>query len=95
MNLEDYTQYDAMGLAQLVQQKQVSARELADLAAQAITKVNPHINAVIETYSDRIEDLDENSLHDGPFKGVPYLIKDVTGHLKGRKIEFGSRLCEA
>ena len=94
MNLEDYTQYDAMGLAQLVQQKQVSARELADLAAQAIAKVNPHINAVIETYSDRIEDLDENSLHDGPFKGVPYLIKDVTGHLKGRKIEFGSRLCE-
>ena len=30
---------------------------------------------------------------DGPFRGVPFLIKDVFGHEKGRKIEFGSRLC--
>src|SRR6185295_5584370 len=28
------------------------------------------------------------------FRGVPFLIKDVFGHEQGRKIEFGSRLCE-
>ena len=52
------------------------------------------MNAVVELYADRIEGLDETSLGDGPFRGVPFLIKDVFGHEKGRKIEFGSRLCE-
>jgi amidase len=49
---------------------------------------------VVELYPDRIDNLDEASLGDGPFRGVPFLIKDVFGHEKGRKIEFGSRLCE-
>ena len=48
----------------------------------------------MELYGDRIDALDEASLGDGPFRGVPFLIKDVFGHEKGRKIEFGSRLCE-
>lgn len=43
--------------------------------------------------ADRIEGLEEASLGQGPFRGVPFLMKDVFGHEKGRKIEFGSRLC--
>ena len=49
---------------------------------------------MVETYPDRIEGLDEKTLGNGPFRGVPFLIKDVFGHEKGRKIEFGSRLCK-
>jgi amidase len=48
---------------------------------------------VVETYPDRIEMLDTRTLGNGPFRGVPFLIKDVFGHEKGRKIELGSRLC--
>src|SRR5262249_5995142 len=40
-----------------------------------------------------IERLDERTLGSGPFRGVPFLIKDVFGHEAGRKVEFGSRLC--
>ena len=94
MNLADYAAYDAMGLAELVSTKQVTPKELAETAARAIEAVNPAINAVVETYPDRIEALDEKTLGDGPFRGVPFLIKDVFGHEAGRKIEFGSRLCE-
>ena len=94
MNLAEYASYDALGLAELVAKKQVSPKELALTAAKAIAAVNPAINAVVETYPDRIEGLDEKSLGSGPFRGVPFLIKDVFGHEKGRKIEFGSRLCE-
>lgn len=93
MNLAEYSKHDASGLADLVAKNEVTPRELALLAAQAIEKTNPKINAVVETYPDRIEDLDESSLGSGPFRGVPFLIKDVFGHEKGRKIEFGSRLC--
>lgn len=93
MRLDEYAQYDGLGLAELVAKKAVRPKELAELALAAITRVNPVVNAVVETYADRIEGLDENSLGHGPFRGVPFLIKDVFGHEKGRTIEFGSRLC--
>ena len=93
MKLAEYASYDALGLAALVASKQVSPTELAATAAAAIGAINPALNAVVETYPDRIETLDERSLGNGPFRGVPFLIKDVFGHEAGRKIEFGSRLC--
>jgi amidase len=94
MNLAEYAHYDGLGLAELVAKKQVSPKELAQTALAAIEVANPVVNAVCETYPDRIDGLDEAALGSGPFRGVPFLIKDVFGHEKGRKIEFGSRLCK-
>ncbi len=93
MKLSEYARYDALGLARLVADRQVTPTELAHTAAQAIAAVNPAVNAVVETYADRIDGLDERTLGSGPFRGVPFLMKDVFGHEAGRKIEFGSRLC--
>src|SRR5262245_16321086 len=93
MTPTEYARYDALVLAELVAKKQVTPKELALTAAKAIDAANPTINAVVETYPDRIDGLDERSLGSGPFRGVPFLIKDVFGHEKGRKVEFGSRLC--
>jgi amidase len=93
MNLSEYSAFDGLGLAGLVARGEVSPRELAWTAAEAVDKVNPILGAVVETYPDRIAGLDEAMLGDGPFRGVPFLIKDVFGHEKGREIEFGSRLC--
>ena len=93
MNLAEYAKYDALGLAELVAKKQVSPKELTETAVRAIEVANPVIKAVVELYPDRIEGFDEKALGSGPFRGVPFLIKDVFGHEKGRKIEFGSRLC--
>lgn len=94
MKLTEYASYDALGLAQLVAKKEVSPSELALMARSAIDAIDGEVNAVIETYEDRIEGLDESTLGDGPFRGVPFLIKDTGEHGVGRKIEFGSRLCE-
>ncbi len=94
MKLAEYAAYDATGLADLVAKGEVSPKELARTALAAIGAVNGDLNAVVEIYDDRIDDLDEGALGGGPYRGVPFLIKDVFGHLKGRRIEFGSRLCE-
>ena len=94
MNLAEYARYDGLGLADLVAKKQVTPRELALTAVAAIEKANPTLQSVVEIYADRTERLDEAALGPGPFRGVPFLIKDVFGHEKGRKIEFGSRLCK-
>src|SRR5947207_4337298 len=93
MNLNEYAKYDALGLAELVSRRHVSPKELAETAVRAIEAINPAINAIVETYPDRIESLDEKTLGAGPFRGVPFLMKDVFGHEAGRRIEFGSRLC--
>jgi len=94
LTLAEYAAQDATGLAELVRSKQVAPKELATTALSAIDKINGDLNAVVETYGDRIEGLDETSLGDGPFRGVPFLMKDVFGHEGGRKIELGSRLCQ-
>jgi amidase len=93
MTLDEYARYDALGLAALVKTNAISPRELAQVALRAADALNPAINAVVETYPDRVDDLDERSLGDGPFRGVPFLMKDVFGHEAGRRMEFGSRLC--
>jgi amidase len=90
---DEYAAHDALGLAELVAKGEVTPTELARTAFEAISVLNPAVNAVVETYPDRIESFDERALGEGPFRGVPFLIKDVFGHEAGRKIEFGSRLC--
>lgn len=94
MRLAEYAAHDALGLAALVASEQVSPRELARTALRAIEALDGELKAVVETYPDRIDGLDDATLGPGPFRGVPFLMKDVFGHEKGRKIEFGSRLCQ-
>src|SRR5258708_33031836 len=92
MKLEEYAEYDALGLARLVERREVSPRDLAETALKAIEAVNPKLHAVVEIYPDRIGALDSKTLGRGPFRGVPFLIKDVGPHLKGRKTQVCSRL---
>ncbi len=94
MKVSEYASYDGVGLGKLVDKKEVSPKEVAKAAAQAIALAKPKVGAVVETYPDRIEKLNEKTIGDGPFKGVPFLMKDVFGHEKGRLMEFGSQLCK-
>jgi amidase len=94
VKLSEYAALDGLGLAELIAKKQVSPKEVAQTAAKAIAAINGEVNAVVETYPDRIDTLDETSLGQGPFRGVPILMKDVFGHEKGRLCESASRLCK-
>ena len=92
MNLAEYSSFDGVALADLVRKKKVSPRELAHLFVEAVEKVNPKINAVIEVYFDRIERLGNHAISEGPFAGVPFLMKDIGAGESGRHQESGSRL---
>ncbi|MFM9843237.1 MAG: amidase [Dongiaceae bacterium] len=93
MNPTEYASYDALGLADLIARKKVSIPEVTAAALAAHDAVNPTLNAVIELYRDRLE-RPEEGLGNGPFRGVPFLTKDVSLHFAGRKFEYGSRLCQ-
>jgi amidase len=92
MNLEEYSSCDGVALAELVKKREVSPKELAGLFVEAVEKVNPRINAVIEVFQDRVEKLDERVIPAGPFAGVPFLMKDIGAGEGGRLQESGSRL---
>ena len=92
MNLAEYSKCDGVALADLVRKGDVGPKELAHLFAEAVEKVNPKINAVIEVYFDRIEALNDHLIPHGPFEGVPFLMKDIGAGERGRHQESGSRL---
>jgi amidase len=92
MNLEEYARFDGLGLAELVRTRQVKARELAELALAGIARVNPRLNCVIQAFPERAAKLDEARLPDGPYRGVPFLIKDLFLYETGVLSEGGSEL---
>ena len=94
MNLAEYATYDALGLAELVRSRQVTPGELRETALRAIEVLNRDLNAIIETFRDGAPGARNSTDLDGPFAGVPFLVKDVGLHFEGIKCEFCSRLCE-
>jgi amidase len=92
MNLSEYSKYDGLSLAQLVLKREYHPRKLTELVIQAVEKVNPQINSVIEIYDDALDIADLTTNHQGPFAGVPFLRKDLGATEAGRLQEMGSRL---
>lgn len=87
----EYGQYDALGLAQLVRDKQVTPGELVDEAIHRIEAVNPRINAVIHTMYDEARAQAQEPVPAGCFAGVPFLVKDLLASYAGQPMSFGSR----
>ena len=88
----EYDQYDALGLAELVRTRQVSATELLDEAITRTDKVNDEINAVVYKHYEEARAAIENGLPQGPFTGVPFLLKDLHLLLTGTTTSYGSAL---
>ncbi len=87
----DYRAHDALGLARLVRERAVSPAELLETAIAAAEAVNPAINALsLKLYDYGLESL-SRPLPDGPFTGVPFLLKDVGAMLAGTITTHGSR----
>ena len=80
ITLDEYTQHDALGLAELVRRKEVQAEELLEVAISAIEQIDPKINAVVIRLYDRAREGIAAGLPEGPFTGVPFLLKG-TGYL--------------
>ncbi len=89
MAFKEYGSYDGIGLADLVRKKQVSARELLDEAIARTARVDPQINAVVVRHDDFAQQQIDKGLADGPFTGVPFLLKDLE-LLKDTRTTFGA-----
>ena len=87
----EYDQYDGLGLAELVRRQQVKPSELVEAAISRIEQLNPHLNAVIHKMYDLAQAAANSPLPDGPFKGVPFLLKDLLVAYAGVPLRSGCR----
>jgi amidase len=74
---DELAQLDACAQAQLVASGQMSPAELVEAAIARIDRADPEINAVIHRMDDKALAAAKGELPDGPFRGVPILIKDL------------------
>lgn len=89
--MQEFSSYDGLGLADLVKKRQVSAKELVSASIENIEALNPQLNAVIHKMYDRALKQAESPV-DGPFSGVPFMLKDLLSWFAGEPISSGSRL---
>ena len=88
---DPFARLDATAQADLVRRGEVSARELVDAAIARIEAIDPQLNAVTTRLFQQARAAAEGPLADGPFRGVPYLIKDLDD-LADAPTTMGSRL---
>ena len=84
---------DATAQAELVRTGEVSPAELVEEAIARIEELNPQINAVIhELFDQGRAEAASPDLPDGPFKGVPFLLKDLGAAYAGQPLHLGMKL---
>ena len=77
MTSEKLAILDATAQTELVRRKEASPLELVDAAIERIERLNPAVNAVVIKTYDRAREAARGPLPDGPFRGVPFLLKDL------------------
>jgi len=90
-SFNDYDKYDGLGLSELVRKKEVKPSELIEEAINRIERLNPQLNAVIYKMYELARKAADGGLPDGPFKGVPFLMKDILMAYAGVPLTSGSR----
>ncbi len=91
MSFAEYADYDGVGLAALVRKGAVSPAELVEAAIERIERHNGVLNAVVFKAYDEARARAKGEIADGPFRGVPFLIKDLGVTVAGWPRTNGSR----
>lgn len=94
MNLQEYSSFDGLGLAELIRKKEVTKSEVASCAIKAIQMINPKLNALVEYYQDRAIVSNELLANLPPYDGVPMLLKDLGAYEADKNAEMGSRMAQ-
>jgi amidase len=94
MSFSEYSNYDGLGLAELVKKKEIKPIELIEAAIERIERLNPQLNAVVFKAFDEARTTAKTE-YSGPFTGVPILLKDILGFKKGWPNRDGSRFVPA
>jgi len=91
MTTEEYQKHDAVGLAQLVKEGEVSPGELLENALLLAEKRNPALNAIVHPLYEEGRKIAANLPEEGALRGVPFLVKDLSIGWAGTPMRSGSK----
>lgn len=94
MTHDEYVSHDALGLARLVRDGEVTPSELLDIALARVNLLNPRLNAVVHLMEEDARKTAASPSAGTPFSGVPFLAKDLLSNYAGHPTSAGSRLLE-
>ncbi len=80
---DELTELDATAQADLVRRGEVAPLDLVDASIAGIEHHNESLNAVITPLFDKARERARGELPDGPFRGVPMVLKDFICHSAG------------
>ncbi len=83
---------DATEQACLVRDGEASPTELVDEAIARAERLNPELNAIIHPLYEQARETAAGELPDGPFRGVPLLVKDLSCYMEGAPVHEGMRV---
>src|SRR5262245_39153428 len=88
----EYHQHDGLGLAALIAKREISASELLNAVRTRLEAFNPKLNATAQVFFDKAEAQIKQGLPSGPFKGVPFVLKDLGQQLAWTITTYASRV---
>jgi len=100
--MTDFADYDALGQAELVRTKQASSIELVEDAIARIERLDGKLNAVVWRSFERARAEAQrptpgapSASPDGPFAGVPFLLKDLMAQDEGQPSSYSTKLLDS
>ena len=92
LTFDEYRSHGAIGLARRIARGDTTPAELLETAIARAQAVNPRLNAISQRHHELAREAIRTGLPDGPFKGVPFLLKDLSMQLAGTETSNCSRL---
>jgi amidase len=86
---ESLARLDATAQAELIRAGEAGPLELVDAAIERIESLNPQLNAVIHPLFEGAREAAGGELSAGPFRGVPFLLKDIGASFAGQPLHMG------
>lgn len=92
MPLTEYASFDALALADLLRRREITSLELVEEAIGRVERVQGRLNAFVSTLFDRAREEAKRPLAEGPFAGVPIVVKDLVQTIEGAPFQRGCRM---
>ncbi len=93
--MTDVAKLDAVAQAELLKRREVSSLDLVEMAIARAEALNPTLNAIVTPMYDAARAVAKAGPPDGPFRGVPFLVKDLVAACAGVRQTECSRFLEA
>ncbi len=91
MKLNEYCRLDGVAIGELIKKREISSKEVANLAKTAAEIIQSDLNACVEIFDEPISNASQST---SPLSGVPIFLKDILATIEGVKQECGSRLLQ-